>query len=568
MLFQCPKGLANPIQDIQNRFSKLQKTAKAGMANVGFGVAGVLASVVAITSALSPAIAQSKALGEVAALGVSPKGLEILSSESLRYASEYGENATAFVRASYDIQSAIDNLNPVQLSSLTRTSAILAKATKSDVATITGYMGTMYGIFKQQAKVMGTDNFALMLADQTASAVRMYKTTGSEMEGAFSATGSTATAAGIQLSEQMAILGTLQATLGSGSEAGTQYVSFLSGVGKAQKALGLQFTDSAGRMLPMVEILGKIQGKFGAIDTVAKADLLQKAFGRKEAVKLIQSLSKNVGKLTDDIAQLETNSRGASEVMAKLQVDKFDKLKSGVDAARISLGNVLINILTPIIDKLSHVLGVFSKWVGMFPNLARVVGIAALSFMALSGAIGAVLIVQGIWMLATVAFTSVMAILTSPITLLVVMLGSLAVLMGMAAYKIYANWDNIKASVGNGIESLKQGIGSAMDWIYQKISPVIELWEKMTLGFKSTSLGNYIFGASIDSKVEGGNGALLDPLKAEEINKENNFFKTILQNNSVENDKSQGNYIEKVEINSQQEISPSFFEHALEMSTS
>ena len=66
--------------------------------------------------------------------------------------------------------------------------------------------------------------------------------------------------------------------------------AFLAGVGKAQTRLGLSFTDSTGKMLSMPAILQKIYDKYGMIDTTAKSDALQKAFGTKEASSLIKLL--------------------------------------------------------------------------------------------------------------------------------------------------------------------------------------------------------------------------------------------------------------------------------------
>ncbi len=59
------------------------------------------------------------------------------------------------MRASYDIQSAIAGLTDDELSRFTTASATVAAATKSSSQTITAYMGTMYGIFKDQADAIG-----------------------------------------------------------------------------------------------------------------------------------------------------------------------------------------------------------------------------------------------------------------------------------------------------------------------------------------------------------------------------------------------------------------------------
>ena len=77
----------------------------------------------------------------------------------------------------------------------------------------------------------------------------------------------------------------------SGSEAGTKYKAFLAGVGKAQDKLNLSFTDSQGQMLPIVDILNRIKGKYGETLDVAEGDALAKAFGSQEAVATHQTVN-------------------------------------------------------------------------------------------------------------------------------------------------------------------------------------------------------------------------------------------------------------------------------------
>ncbi|MBW5823424.1 phage tail tape measure protein, partial [Yersinia enterocolitica] len=183
----------------------------------------------AIKGALQPAIEMDRALGEVKSLGVAEAGLRKLQHAAIDFTMEYGGAAEDFVRASYDIQSAIAGLTNNELASFTTASATVAAATKSSSQTITAYMGTLYGIFKDQADAMGKGNWVEQLAGQTATAVQMFKTTGDQMSAAFTTLGASAKSAGIDAAEQFAVLGQLQATM-SGSEAGTKYKSFLASV--------------------------------------------------------------------------------------------------------------------------------------------------------------------------------------------------------------------------------------------------------------------------------------------------------------------------------------------------
>ncbi|MCP4824731.1 MAG: phage tail tape measure protein, partial [Shimia sp.] len=218
------------------------------------------------------------------------------------------------------------------LSEFTRASGVLAAATKADTATITNYVGTMYGIFQHSANEMGKADWVNMLGGQTAKAVQMFKTTGDGMSSAFTSIGAAATSVGVGMTEQMAILGTLQSTM-SGSEAGTKYRAFLAGASKAQAALNMQFTNAQGQMLPMVDILNQIKGRYGETISVAEAAELSKAFGTQEASAMIQLLMQNTDGLATSINELgKVKGLDVAEQMAGAMTDQWERLEQGVFA--------------------------------------------------------------------------------------------------------------------------------------------------------------------------------------------------------------------------------------------
>jgi len=209
-----------PLGKVKMGFNELAEKGQDNIRQMGFGLAGMVGAGLAINESLQPALEMNRALGEVKSLGVAEDALQRLNDKALAFSVAYGANARDFVASAYDIQSAIAGLTGEQLSSFTNASNLLAKATKADAGTITSYVGTMYGIFKNQADAMGKAEWVENLTGQTALAVQMFKTTGKDMSDAFTSIGASATSAGIGLSEQVAILGTLQATMG-GAEAGT-----------------------------------------------------------------------------------------------------------------------------------------------------------------------------------------------------------------------------------------------------------------------------------------------------------------------------------------------------------
>ncbi|WP_245555338.1 phage tail tape measure protein [Hahella ganghwensis] len=395
---------------IQHRIDQLTRTATSGFLQVGAGAAGLLATGAALESILSPAIAMDHALNEVKSLGVVERDLKTLEATALRFSIRYGEVADEVVRSSYDIQSAIAGLTGHELARFTEASGVLAKATKSNADTITDYMGTMYGIFQQTADRMGKAQWVDMLTGQTAHAVQMFKTTGAEMARAFANLGAEAQSHGVAMAEQMAILGTLQATM-SGSEAGTKYRAFLAGVGKAQDELGLSFTDSAGRLLPMVEILDRIQGRFGDLDTVAKSDALKNAFGSQEAVGLIKLLIQNTDGLAGSLDRLgAVTGMDKAREMAQAMVDPWQQWAAGVTAVKISLGRALLPILQPVLMSLTEGADTITRWTQLFPNLTRVVAIGVLTITGLVAAVSAFALIAGVAKLALAGWQTLMLV--------------------------------------------------------------------------------------------------------------------------------------------------------------
>lgn len=379
--------VTGPMGKVNSSFSELATVGTSGIKQMGMGMAGLVGTGYALQAAMGPAIDQQRALGEVKSLGVAADGLDLLNQKSLEFAINYGENAQAFVRSAYDIQSAIGGLTSEQLATFTNASNVLAKATKADAATVTSYVGTMYGIFKGQADAMGKGEWVEALAGQTASAVQMFKTTGQGMADAFTGVGANATAAGISLTEQMAILGTLQATM-SGGEAGTKYKSFLTGVGGAQKKLGLNFTDSQGAMLPMLDILDKLKGKFGDTLDVAESDALKKAFGSDEAVGMIKLLMADTNGLANSMDQLgKVKGMEQAETMAQAMVDPWAQFASMIEVVRISFGQLIGPALVPLLQYLTEGGAQVSKWTKQFPHLAKAVGMVTLGVIGLVAAI-------------------------------------------------------------------------------------------------------------------------------------------------------------------------------------
>lgn len=387
---------SQPAKNINRTMQSMKQNATSGFDAIRGGAFGLAGAGFAIKTFMQPVYDFKQALGEVRSLEVAQKELDTLTQASLDFSTQYGESASEFVRSSYDIQSAIGGLVDGELAKFTTASNILAKATKADAGTITNYMGTMYGIFKDQAETMGKAQWVEMLTGQTAAAVQMFKTTGQEMSGAFTSVGANATASGVALNEQMAILGTLQSTM-SGSEAGTKYKAFLAGVAKAQDSLGLSFTDSQGRLLPMVQILDKLNGKFGETMTEAEGLQLKKAFGSDEAVSMIKLLMGQTDGLQDSINKLgSVKGMDDAQRMAKQMIDPWEQFHAVTEAVRISFGTALMPTINELLSTLNGGLQSLVFYTQEFPNITRWVGLLTLAMLGMSAATGLFSILLGL----------------------------------------------------------------------------------------------------------------------------------------------------------------------------
>lgn len=476
------ESVSAPLARIDKQVQSFNRHATAGGALLGASAAGAWALQRAVSSVLAPALEMNRALGSVRTLDVQGESLRRLEQRALSFSIRYGESASEFVRSSYDIQSAIAGLQGNELGTFTEASALLAKGTLAEMSTVTDYMGTMYGIFKSNADKIGRANWVQIVAGQTATAVQMFKTNGGKMAAAFTSLGADAQAHGIQMAEQMAILGKLQTTM-SGSEAGTKYKAFLRGVGTAQKELGLEFTDSAGRMLPMVDILQKIQGRVSGMSSVAQGQLLKKAFGSDEAASLLSLLLLDTQGLVDNIQQLgNVSGMDKARKMAADMIDPFDRWKAGVSAVTTVIGKSMLPLLTPMVDRFTAGANTIVDWSQRFPYLSRAIGT---SVALLAGMIGVVLTLAAVggilqltiaglvglkvaWTAATTAWAAAgkigaavttlwgkslkavriavllfnIALWANPITWIVV--GVVALIAGL--YLLVKHWDSVKAA--------------------------------------------------------------------------------------------------------------------------
>ncbi|EAW1759262.1 phage tail tape measure protein [Salmonella enterica subsp. enterica] len=380
--------LSRPLKQAQSSVTGFAEKSKAAFMQIGGGVLALAGTGMAIRGALSPAIEMYDALNDAAAKGIDDQALKAVQRDALRFSTTYGASAVEFVQSTESINSAIAGLTGNELPKVTKVANTLAFALKSTAAETAEFMGQMFGNFSADAERLGKVQFAEQLAGKM---VYMRKVFGTEMgtikdlmEGARGV----GTNYGVGLDEQLAVLGQLNRTLGT--EASSAYEGFMTGAVEGAKKLGLSFTDATGKMLSMPEMLIKLQGKYGkSLEGNLKAQAeLDAAFGDSSAV--VKHLYGNVALLQRNITELGgSDGLKRTQEMASKLVKPWDRFVQILKAIQTVIGLTLIPVLYPVLNRLADMGQTFARWMQLFPNIARVIGYAAMALLGFA-AVGAV----------------------------------------------------------------------------------------------------------------------------------------------------------------------------------
>ncbi len=483
------------VKKMNDAFGTMQK-AGAVLAGAGAGITTACLSTVAAT------FDTQDALGELASLGV--EDLKAIENAAKGFSDTWaGTTKSDFITASYDIKSGIASLTDEGVAQFTELAALTGKATKSSTEEMGSLFATAYGIYKGAYDDMSDLEFGEMFSAGIATAVKNYKTAGSEMASAISVLGATATNNNISMEEQLAILGQLQTTM-SGSEAATKYKAFLNSAASAGDKLGLSFVDANNQLLTTPEILQLLKDRYGdTIDAVEKQQL-KAAFGTDEAVAMIDLLYNDIGGLTSGIEGLSDSMQQGVDVTTEMAeaiqntpAQKFQVLKQQIHNNVEELGNQLLPVVNETLDTVSGAIQRGSEWISNNQELLSVImrvslglGVALLVIGSLIGVIGtagkavnavrtSITALKTAWTVLSGAFAA------SPVGWVI-----LAVMALVAAFVVLWNtseefrsfwlqlFDKVKMAVSSAWETLKpalQNLGQKLFELYEAAKPIIEI---------------------------------------------------------------------------------------------
>lgn len=418
--------LSAPLKGVMKTIDDLGKRGEDAMRRIGLGTAGIIATGAAMKNALDPAIDFNRALNEIKATGREQAGLDKITDFALDFSATYGGAATDVVSSTNEIARAIDGLTDSELVAFSKSSNILAKATGSDVKAMGSYISQLYGIFGDEAAKIGKEKWVEQISAQATVTANKFKSSGESLMQAYTNLGSSAKDHGIKTAEQFAVIGNLQNVF-EGGLAGTKYAAFLSGAVKAQSKLGLSFLDSQGKMLPMIDILEKIKGKYGELNSENLYEL-QKAFGTKEAAQVINNLLPKIDSLKADIAEID-KMKTLDDAMAisKTVTDSWMRFTAIFQNIKIAIGTQILAKLEPVMNRLADMGQEFTNWLRTYKNIARWIGYAVGALIGFTGLTAALTLMSGIVSAIGVAFS----FLVSPVMLV----ASAVIGLGIVIYK-------------------------------------------------------------------------------------------------------------------------------------
>ena len=435
--------LSAPLKGVMKTIDDLGKRGEDAMRRIGLGTAGIIATGAAMKNALDPAIDFNRALNEIKATGREQAGLDKITDFALDFSATYGGAATDVVNSTNEIARAIDGLTDSELVAFSKSSNILAKATGSDVKAMGSYISQLYGIFGDEAAKIGKEKWVEQISAQATVTANKFKSSGESLMQAYTNLGSSAKDHGIKTAEQFAVIGNLQNVF-EGGLAGTKYAAFLSGAVKAQSKLGLSFLDSQGKMLPMIDILEKIKGKYGELNSENLYEL-QKAFGTKEAAQVINNLLPKIDTLKADIAEID-KMKTLDDAMAisKTVTDSWMRVTAIFQNIKIAIGTQILAKLEPVMNRIADMGQEFTNWLRAYKNIARWIGYAVGALIGFTGLTAALTLMSGIVSAIGVAFS----FLVSPVMLVV----GAVIGLGIVIYKFRSQF---MAFIAGFIEGFK-----------------------------------------------------------------------------------------------------------------
>lgn len=374
------------------------------------------------------------------------KAMQDAASNSTFGMSEAAQASLNFARAGLDATEAAAALAPA-MNLAAGEGGDLDIVSAGLVATINGF-GDSFDNAEKYADIFANacNNSALdvnSLSDAMSTAAPIFNAAGYTVQDASLYMGVMANA-GIDASEAANSLKTGMARLISPAKQGAEWMD----------RLGIEVTNADGSMKDSVTVQRELHEAFGTLSESEQIAAASAIFGKNQMSKwlaLINTAPADVEELNAALEQEGTTTDMANAMMGGFG-GSIEKLKSSLDVLMTSLGQLMAQYLTPIIEKVQSVIDNFMALDDETKDhIIKIAGIVA--------AVGPVLliigkVVSGIGSIISIASALIAAIsaISAPVLIVIGVITAL-IAIGVLLYK---NWDTIKEKASDLWSNLKE----------------------------------------------------------------------------------------------------------------
>jgi hypothetical protein len=395
--------ITKPIAKISKQFNGLASNYQAGTMQMASGIGGIAASGYGLYQALQPALEIDKALGDAKGVGVADSALKQITNTAMDFSLQFGKSSVDVINHAAKLRGVLGEMPDHVLASATNSSAVLAMAMKSDADTTSKYFKNLYGNYGDQANAMGQDKFIAQIAGMTAYAKKTLGTEMSDIEGMIDGMHSLPSTLGVAMSEQFAVLATLNKSMGQG-DAVTQYTNFLEGVAGAQEKLGVKLTDSKGNLLPVIDVIEKLKPMMQGMSGIQGRTFLDDA-GLGDGSLMIINMMKNLDGLKSTMQGFKNvNGLDPAIDMASAMTDQSERLAQSWYVIRAAFGSAVLPAFNSFVGKIADMGKSVISFTNIYPNITRAVGLLGIGILGLVAAGGLFTVMMGASKMAMVAW--------------------------------------------------------------------------------------------------------------------------------------------------------------------
>lgn len=324
------------------------------------------------------------------------------------------------------------------------------------------------------------------VADSMFTTVKGGKTTFEELAASLFQVAPAAAAAGVEFTDVNAALASLTFAGTPTTVATTQLRQAIVELTKDGTKAGDAFKEVSGKTFPeFVAEGGNLKEALDLLKEGAEGsgssmlDMFGSVEAGQAALTLTGKASEKFGQELDNQADSAGAATAAFEEMEKSGARKLEKTMTRLKNALVDVGNVLLPIVTKIVEKIGELTDKFSK---LSPGVQKAVVI----FGGLVAAIGPVMFIVGKLLTSFGTLIKVvkavgivfrglaLALSANPFVLLIAAVAALA-------FFIYKNWDEIKAKTIEVWNAIKEWLSTAWEAIKTKVT---EVWNSITSFFQ------------------------------------------------------------------------------------